>query len=167
MIIISGENVADLLTVGPGLLRTSLGGGPANTAVAAARLGGAVSYAARFGSDAFGRAFRERLCAAGVDLSHAVEVAAPSSLALANLDANGAAHLCAPELHDRSCGWKPVESDLYGRTRSGAGGDGGANPHDIGLGSGRSATHSTASRGADWIGKCRRPRRRRCGSDWF
>ena len=92
MIIISGENVADLLTVGPGLLRTSLGGGPANTAVAAARLGGAVSYAARFGSDAFGRAFRERLCAAGVDLSHAVEVAAPSSLALANLDANGAAH---------------------------------------------------------------------------
>jgi fructokinase len=92
MIIISGENVADLLTVGPGLLRTALGGGPANTAVAAARLGAAVSFAGRFGTDAFGRAFRERLGAAGVDLSHAVDVAAPSALALANLDADGAAH---------------------------------------------------------------------------
>jgi fructokinase len=91
MIIISGENVADLLTAGPGLLRAVLGGGPANTAVAAARLGGAVSFAGRFGADAFGRAFRERLSAAGVDLSHAVDVAAPSALALANLDASGAA----------------------------------------------------------------------------
>lgn len=90
-IIISGENVADLLTAGPGLLRIALGGGPANTAMAAAALGGEVSFAARFGSDAFGQAFRDRLDTAGVDLSHARDVAAPSALALATLDANGAA----------------------------------------------------------------------------
>ena len=90
-IFISGENVADLLTVGPGLLRIALGGGPANTAMAVAGLGGAVSFAARFGSDAFGQAFRGRLEAAGVDLSHARNLAAPSAVALATLDATGAA----------------------------------------------------------------------------
>jgi fructokinase len=90
-IIISGENVADLLTAGPGLLRIALGGGPANTAMAAAALGGEVSFAARFGSDSFGRAFRGRLTDAGVDLGHARDVAAPSALALATLDATGAA----------------------------------------------------------------------------
>jgi fructokinase len=90
-IIISGENVADLLTAGPGLLRIALGGGPANTAMAAAALGGEVSFAARFGSDSFGQAFRDRLADAGVDLAHARDVPAPSSLALATLDATGGA----------------------------------------------------------------------------
>jgi fructokinase len=91
-IFVSGENVADLLTAGPGLLRIALGGGPANTAVAAAALGAEVSFAARFGSDAFGQAFRGRLEAAGADLGHARDVAgAPSSLALATVDATGAA----------------------------------------------------------------------------
>lgn len=90
-IIISGENVADLLPAESGRLRVALGGGPANTAVAVARLGGEVSFAARFGSDAFGQAFRDRLSAAGVDLSHAARVEAPSSLAVASLDASGAA----------------------------------------------------------------------------
>jgi len=91
-IIVSGENVADLLPAESGRLRVALGGGPANTAVAAARLGGEVSFAARFGSDAFGQAFRDRLSAAGVDLSHAaVLVEAPSSLSVASLDASGAA----------------------------------------------------------------------------
>jgi fructokinase len=93
MIVVSGENVADLLPTGSadGLLRTSLGGGPTNTAVAAARLGGRVSFAARFGADAFGRAFRARLDDAGVDLSHAVTLAHPSALALVSLDATGTA----------------------------------------------------------------------------
>jgi fructokinase len=91
MIIISGENVADLLPAGPGLLRAVLGGGPANTAVAAARLGAAVSFAGRFGSDGFGQEFRARLSAAGVDLTHAADLAAPSALARVNLDAAGVA----------------------------------------------------------------------------
>jgi fructokinase len=102
MIIVAGENVADLIpapasvpasdsAVEPALLRLTLGGGPANTAVAAARLGAEVSFAARFGSDAPGRAFRARLTEAGVDLRHAVDVPNPSSLALVSIDATGAA----------------------------------------------------------------------------
>lgn len=91
MIIISGENVADLLPTESGLIHTALGGGPANTAVAAARLGADVSFAARFGNDAFATAFRNRLTEAGVDLSHAVKLAAPSALALTRLDADGSA----------------------------------------------------------------------------
>jgi len=91
MIVVSGENVADLLPAEAGLLRAALGGGPANTAVAAAVLGARVSFAARFGSDAFGQAFRARLSAAGVDLSHAADLDAPSALALTSIDASGAA----------------------------------------------------------------------------
>lgn len=91
MIVVSGENVADLLPAEVGLLRAALGGGPANTAVAAANLGAEVSFAARFGSDAFAQAFRDRLSAAGVDLSHAAGLDAPSALALTSIDASGAA----------------------------------------------------------------------------
>jgi len=108
MIIIAGENVADLIpapisaaaslpaaasasAAEPALLRLTVGGGPANTAVAAARLGADVSFAARFGSDAPGRAFRARLTDAGVDLRHAVTLPNPSSLALVSIDETGAA----------------------------------------------------------------------------
>jgi fructokinase len=91
MIIIVGENVADLIPAGDGLLRVALGGGPANTAVAAARLDGAVGFAARFGADAFADQFRTRLTAAGVDLSAARTVDAPSSVAVAAVDAAGVA----------------------------------------------------------------------------
>jgi fructokinase len=91
MIIIVGENVADLIPAGDGLLRVALGGGPANTAVAATRLGGAVGFAARFGDDAFADQFRARLADAGVDLSAARTVDAPSSVAVAAIDAVGVA----------------------------------------------------------------------------
>src|SRR5215475_15532142 len=91
MIIVAGENVADLLPARDGLLQVALGGGPANTAVAAARLGAPVAYPARFGGDALADLFRARLVAAGVDLSYARDVDAPSSLALVTLDAHGVA----------------------------------------------------------------------------
>src|SRR5262249_39241087 len=98
-----GENVVDLIpvvsepstpqprpTAGP-LLRAALGGGPADTAVAAARLGAPVAFAGRFGADAFGSRLRDRLATAGVDLSAARSTAAPSALALASIDAHGVA----------------------------------------------------------------------------
>ena len=91
MILIAGENVTDLLAVPDGLLRPALGGGPANTSVAAAHLGASVGFVGRFGADAFGRAFRDRLATAGVDLRHAPDLAAPSALALATIDADGVA----------------------------------------------------------------------------
>jgi fructokinase len=91
MIIVAGENVADLLPADDGLLRVALGGGPANTAVAAARLGAPVAYPARFGVDALAERFRARLAGAGVDLTDARVVDAPSALALATIDALGVA----------------------------------------------------------------------------
>lgn len=91
MIIVVGENVVDLIPAGDGLLRVALGGGPANTAVAAARLGGAVGFAARFGADAFADQFRTRLTDAGIDLSAALMVDSPSSVAVAAIDAVGVA----------------------------------------------------------------------------
>ncbi|HEU0240562.1 MAG TPA: carbohydrate kinase [Micromonosporaceae bacterium] len=108
MIVICGENVADLLpiqrdyepvasglpAVGESsgwLVRVALGGGPANTAVAAARLGGSVAFHGRFGVDAFAEHFRARLVAGRVDLSGSREVAAPSAVALVTLDDAGAA----------------------------------------------------------------------------
>jgi fructokinase len=109
-IVISGENVADLLPAHDGLLRVALGGGPANTAVAAAGLGGRVSFLARLGVDDFARQFRERLTAAGVDLAGAYPLDAPSAVALAAVDAagvakydfwlDGAADFAATELPD-------------------------------------------------------------------
>ena len=91
MIVVSGENVADLLPAEADLIHAALGGGPANTAVAAARLGSDVSFAARFGADGFGAAFRDRLSEAGVDLRHAVRLDAPSALALTRIASDGSA----------------------------------------------------------------------------
>jgi fructokinase len=72
-------------------LRVLPGGGPANTAVALARLGTPARFLARLSDDVFGRLFRSRLEASGVDLSHAVSAAEPSTLAVAELDATGQA----------------------------------------------------------------------------
>jgi sugar/nucleoside kinase (ribokinase family) len=75
-----GECVADAFTVpapesvsAPDelALRVLPGGGPANTAVALARLGTPARLLARLSDDVFGRLFRRRLEASGVDLSPA------------------------------------------------------------------------------------------------
>lgn len=91
MIIVVGENVVDLVPAGRGLLRSALGGGPANTAVAAARLGAPVALAARLSRDAFGAAFRARLAAAGVDGRYLISAIQPSALALATVSPDGVA----------------------------------------------------------------------------
>lgn len=89
MIIVAGENVVDLVAVSGGLLRPTLGGGPANVAVAAARFGAPVAMAARLGRDAFGAAFRTRLGASTVDTRYLVDSTDPSALALATLGPDG------------------------------------------------------------------------------
>lgn len=91
MIIVIGENVVDLVPAGDGLLRSALGGGPANVAVAVARLGVPVAMAARLGRDAFGAAFRRRLEQSGVDTRYLVETGNPSALALATVGPDGEA----------------------------------------------------------------------------
>ncbi|MFE9023585.1 carbohydrate kinase [Streptomyces sp. NPDC007808] len=72
-------------------LRVLPGGGPANTAVSLARSGTPTRFLTRLSGDVFGRLFRAHLEASGVDLSYAVEAAEPSTLAVAELDAQGRA----------------------------------------------------------------------------
>lgn len=77
-------------TVSGGPFGTYLGGKGANQAVAAARLGAAVSMVGRVGGDAFGDALRSGVQQAGVDVRHVValpEVA--SGVALIAVDASG------------------------------------------------------------------------------
>ncbi|MEH0416326.1 carbohydrate kinase family protein [Streptomyces sp. B21-083] len=96
-ITVLGECVADAFTeptASPSnelALRVLPGGGPANTAVALARLGTPARFLARLSGDVFGRLFRAHLEASGVDLSYAVAAAEPSTLAVAELDATGQA----------------------------------------------------------------------------
>ncbi len=89
-----GECVADAFTEqtpdGEELsLRVLPGGGPANTAVALARLGTPTRFRGRISDDVFGGLFRTRLAASGVDVSGCVSAAEPSTLAVADLDARG------------------------------------------------------------------------------
>lgn len=91
MIVVVGEQVVDLVPAGDGLLKAALGGGPANTAIAAARLGASVAMVARQGGDSFGAAFRDRLTSSGVDTRFVMATGQPSALALATVDASGEA----------------------------------------------------------------------------
>ncbi|MFG3514381.1 carbohydrate kinase family protein [Streptomyces bobili] len=95
-ITVVGECVADAFTEPANAsnelaLRVLPGGGPANTAVALARLGTRARFLARLSGDVFGRLFRAHLEASGVDLADAVPAAEPSTLAVAELDAAGQA----------------------------------------------------------------------------
>ncbi|UGQ09581.1 carbohydrate kinase [Yinghuangia sp. ASG 101] len=87
-IAVVGENVVDLVPLpdAPGDYRAILGGGPANTAIAAARLGTPTALVARIGADAFGRRVRERLAADGVSARYLVDAREPSSLAVVSFD---------------------------------------------------------------------------------
>ncbi|MCT2592428.1 carbohydrate kinase [Streptomyces sp. N2-109] len=67
------------------------GGGPANTAVALARLGTPTRFVGRLSRDVFGRMFRDRLRDSGVELDVAVAADGPSTLAVADLDGAGGA----------------------------------------------------------------------------
>ncbi|MFH9001939.1 carbohydrate kinase [Streptomyces afghaniensis] len=116
-ITVLGECVADAFTQSTGArnelaLRVLPGGGPANTAVALARLGTPARFLARLSGDVFGRLFRTHLEASGVDLSHAVEAAEPSTLAVAELDAQGQA---AFSFHAQATAdWQWTSAELAG-----------------------------------------------------
>ncbi|AXE25443.1 carbohydrate kinase [Streptomyces globosus] len=92
-----GECVADAFTdparSSPSRLALDVlpGGGPANTAVALARLGTPTRFLARFSDDVFGTLFRNHLSDSGVDLTGSVRASEPSTLAIANLDETGQA----------------------------------------------------------------------------
>ncbi|GAB3457511.1 carbohydrate kinase [Streptomonospora sediminis] len=88
---IAGEHVMDLLPEDGGVLRPVPGGGPANIAVATARLGTPTMLLSRFGADAFAERLRGRMAAESVDLSRCPTGLGSSALAVATLDADGSA----------------------------------------------------------------------------
>ena len=113
-ITVLGECVADAFTE-PASTRNELalrvlpGGGPANTAVSLARLGTPARFLARLSGDVFGRLFRTHLEASGVDLSCAVAAAEPSTLAVAELDAQGQAAFSFHAQNTADWQWTPGE----------------------------------------------------------
>ncbi|KOG63426.1 MULTISPECIES: carbohydrate kinase family protein [Streptomyces] len=116
-ITVLGECVADAFVESASAsselaLRVLPGGGPANTAVALARLGTPARFLARLSGDVFGRMFRARLEASGVDLSYAVPAAESSTLAVAELDARGQA---AFSFHaEATADWQWTNEELAG-----------------------------------------------------
>ncbi|MBO0891263.1 MAG: carbohydrate kinase, partial [Acidothermales bacterium] len=71
MIIVGGEALIDLVPApagGPRAWRALPGGSPANTAVAAARLGHPTGFLARLSTDVFGEEIRGHLADSGVPL---------------------------------------------------------------------------------------------------
>lgn len=90
-IVVAGENLIDLIVRADGTITPVAGGGPYNTARTIGRLGGDVAYLGRISRDRFGRDIRSRLVADGVSPALIVETHDPTTLALAELDAAGAA----------------------------------------------------------------------------
>ncbi|MFU8875112.1 carbohydrate kinase family protein [Micromonospora sp. SL4-19] len=84
--VVLGEALVDLLDAehdGQPVYRQAIGGGPLNVAVAIARLGGDVQFVGSLGDDALAERIRAFLAAAGVGLTGAVTVPAPTALAVA------------------------------------------------------------------------------------
>jgi fructokinase len=91
MIVVAGEALIDLLVDVDGALSAIPGGGPFNTARTIARLGGGVMYLGCLSTDRFGGILRDALLADGVDLTLTGTTDAPTTLAIAELDRDGAA----------------------------------------------------------------------------
>jgi fructokinase len=92
VIVVGGEALVDLVVRGDDdALAGHLGGGPFNCARTLGRLEQPVAYLGRISSDRFGVRLREQLEADGVSLDAVVATDDPTTLALAELDEDGAA----------------------------------------------------------------------------
>ncbi|MGI5486770.1 carbohydrate kinase family protein [Microtetraspora malaysiensis] len=110
MIIVCGEALVDLVPAGAeNTWRAVPGGGPANTAVAVARLGTPARLLCRLSRDGFGRRLRDHLTASGVDLSLAVEADEPTTLAVVDLDEHGSADFRFYMERTADWQWTPAE----------------------------------------------------------
>lgn len=89
---VSGEALIDLLPDRtPNTLRAIVGGGPANTAIALAKLGVPVKFVGGLSNDRFGKQISEQLINCGVELDMAIWSELPTSLAIVSLDGQGRA----------------------------------------------------------------------------
>jgi fructokinase len=91
VIVVAGEALVDLLIRPGGAITAVPGGGMFNTARTIARLGQAVAFLGRLSDDGFGRMLWAALAADGVEGSFVEVTLAPTTLAIAELDAAGAA----------------------------------------------------------------------------
>ena len=91
MIVIAGDALVDLIVRADGSITAVPGGGPYNSARSVGRLGMAVSWIGGLSSDRFGRDLEAGLSGAGVDLSMAQRTELPTTLALAEIGADGGA----------------------------------------------------------------------------
>jgi fructokinase len=111
-----GECVADAFTDRTGspagglMLQVRPGGGPANTAATLSRLGTPTRFLGRLSRDVFGVMLRDRLDAAGVDLSGSVVASEHSVLAVADVDEAGDAGYTF--LSDGAADWQWSREEL-------------------------------------------------------
>lgn len=90
-ILVGGEALYDLVAQADGNLSGHPGGGPFNTARTIGRLRRPVAYLGRLSTDRLGATHERMLREDGVDLTFTHRTDAPSTLALASLDEQGAA----------------------------------------------------------------------------
>jgi len=96
-IAVVGEIVADAVLPADGIVNGAAhltvhpGGGPANCAVALARLGSTARFAGRISTGSLGRLAKDKLAASGVDLTASQDAQEPQTLAIAKLSASGSA----------------------------------------------------------------------------
>jgi fructokinase len=88
---VAGEALMDLIPVAAGERVPMVGGGPANTAKAVARLGYQTYFVGGISSDEYGKAIQEELIGSGVDLSLVYRGDESTALAIATIDENGLA----------------------------------------------------------------------------
>jgi len=91
VIAVFGEALIDLVVSADGRIDAHPGGGPYNTARTMARLGAPVTFLGGLAGDGIGRLLRDRLVAEGVGIGLSAPSAAPSTLAVADVDHEGSA----------------------------------------------------------------------------
>jgi fructokinase len=91
VILVAGEALIDLVVSFDGSIEAHPGGAPFNVCSTIARLGRRAAFLGALSTDRFGTRLGSALASEGVDLSAAVIVDLPTTLALAELDETGAA----------------------------------------------------------------------------
>ena len=91
MIVVAGEALVDVLVAPSGEAAVRLGGGPFNVARTIARLEAPATFAGPVSEDGFGTRLRAALDADGVAMAVPEPTRAPTTLAVAELDAAGSA----------------------------------------------------------------------------
>jgi fructokinase len=90
VVAVAGEALVDFVPAGePGVFRAAPGGSPANVAVGLARQEVPTRLLARIADDLLGHRLRAHLDGNGVDLSHVVRAAEPTSLAIVAVGRDG------------------------------------------------------------------------------